>query len=87
MRSSAARHYYKRFRNNAGKLKVTCSHESSTGRHYESNTYDWEEGFLGTLNTIKDVRKFPSENWLTYIALRKENVIIHADITDGKIFR
>ena len=87
MRSSAARHYYKRFRNDAGKLKVTCSHESATGRNYESNTYDWEEGYLGTLNTLKEVRKFPSDNWITYVAMRNGNTIIHADITDGKIFR
>ena len=87
MRSSAARHYYKRFRNEDGKLKVTCSHESSTGRHYESNTYDWEDNYLGTLNTLKEVRKFYCDNWITYVALRKGNTIIQADVTDGKIFR
>ena len=87
MRSSAARHYYKRCKDDNGNFKVTCSHESVTGRHYESNTYDWEKYFLGTLNTLSDVRKFPSDNWITYVALRKGNTIIQADVTDGKIFR
>lgn len=86
MRGSAARHSYRRYKDKNGNLKVTCSHESATGRHYESNTYDWEEGFLGTLNTIQEVRRFPSDNWLTYIAMRKGDTIIHADISDGKIF-
>ena len=87
MRSSAARHSYKRFEDENGELKVRCSHESSTGRYYESNTYDWEDGYLGTLNTLKEVRKFYCDNWITYVAMRKDSTIIHATITDGKIFR
>ena len=88
MRSNAARHSYRRFRDKeTNSFLVTCSHESISGNSWESNTYDWKENFLGTLNTIEDMNIFPSDNWITYVAVRRDNTIIHAEITDGKIFK
>ena len=87
LESSSARHSYSRFRNKDGKLMVRCSHESATGRNYESNVYEWKDGYLGTLNTMSEIKFYYCDNWVKRIVLRKGDTIIHATVTDGKIFR
>ena len=88
MRGATARHSYRRFKDKeTGGFLVTCSHESISGHSWESNTYEWEKGFLGTLNTIEEIGKFPSDNWITYVAVRYDDTIVHVEVTDGKIFR
>ena len=87
LESSSARHSYSRFRNKDGKLMVRCSHESASGNGYESNVYEWKDGYLGTLNTMLNIIFYYCDNWVKRVVLRKDNTIIHTTVTDGKIFR
>ena len=85
--NEGTRYYAGRFEDGYGKLKLRSFYESRSGLRLGTNIEDWKNCHLGTLDTLKDIELYGDDEWITYVILRKNNELIYAEVTDGKVFK